>query len=437
MGKHIPEGKIARTGVAGIAAAKVGLGELHHKMKRPFLSNSMVKKEKEVLDDKNAKILFNALSQLRGTALKVAQMLGMEQGLLPDSYRKELSKSFHQVPPLNRVLVRKVMLAELKQTPENLYKKFENNAFAAASLGQVHRAQTDDGTDVAVKVQYPGINVSIESDLTLIRGIAHGMSNTKIILQSLDEIEERLKEEIDYQIEAKNTQWFQQNIELEGISIPRVFEALSTNRVLTTEFIQGMHLEQWLETNPSQESRNTAAQLLYDFFLYSSEELQCLHADPNPGNYLFQQDGTITIIDFGCVRHLSDQFNSEFSQLMKAYVDDDPESLFSAYEELGMKHSNPNDDFYKNVLRPFGQWVSEPFKSESFDFAKHHDYTYRGKESIKILHDMMNVDRIAEEFIFHNRTLYGLYQIFERMGATVKMRHHLMGVEVSQDRGCS
>ena len=260
MDKQIPEGKIARTGVASIAAARVGLGELGHRIKRPFLSTENVKKEKEILDDKNAKILFNTLSQLRGTALKIAQMLGMEQGLLPESYRKELSKSFHQVPPLNRVLVRKVMLEELNQNPETAYEQFDTTAFAAASLGQVHKATTKDHKNVAVKVQYPGISVSIESDMTLIRGIAHGLSNTKLILQSIGEIEERLKEEIDYRIEAKNTLWFKENVTLKGISIPHVYPELSTQKILTTELIQGLHLSQWLDTNPSQESRNLAAQ---------------------------------------------------------------------------------------------------------------------------------------------------------------------------------
>ena len=439
MNKRIPEGKLARTGVAGIAAAKVGMGELKHKMKRPFLSQEASDKEKELLDDKNAKVLFKALTQLRGTALKVAQMLGMEQGLLPDSYRKELSKSFHQVPPLNRVLVRKVMIEQLQFPPEKLYSKFNANAFAAASLGQVHEAELLDHNEdndnasanlrkkVAVKVQYPGIGVSISSDMALMRGIAKGMSNTQLILQSLNEIEARLNEEIDYRIEAKNTQWFADNTQTEGISIPKVYSELSTERVLTTEFITGLHLDQWLATKPSQQKRNTAAQRLYDFFMHSTESLQCLHADPNPGNYLFKEDGTITVIDFGCVRHLSDDFITLFPMLMKAYIEDSPEDLFKVYRSLGMIHAEPNNDFYQEILRPFGQWVIKPFQVEQFDFADQSDYTLQGKEPIKRLHEMMKVDRIVEEFIFHNRTLYGLYQIFEKMGATVKMRHPLMG----------
>ena len=297
---------------------KVGMGELGHKVKRPFLSSENKKKDKASVDDKNAKILFQALTQLRGTALKVAQMLGMEQDLLPDAYRKELEKSFHQVPPLNRVLVRKVMMQELKQSPDALFAQFEAEAFAAASLGQVHKATTDDHQKVAVKVQYPSIDVTIKSDITMMRGIARGMPNTKLILQSLDEIEARLVEEVDYNIEAKNTQWFQQNITLEGISVPTVFPQLSSKRVLTTAFVDGLHLDAWLATNPSQTQRNQCAQLLYDFFIHSSQDLQRLHSDPNPGNYIFHEDGSITVIDFGCVRKMSDKFTNAYPLIGKS-----------------------------------------------------------------------------------------------------------------------
>ena len=140
MTDHVPQGKLARSRIASATAIKVGARHLAHRVKRPFLSQAQHQQNKELLDDKNAQLLFKALTQLRGTALKLAQMVGMDQGVLPESYRKELEKSFHQVPPLNRVLVRKVMLNELGDIPEKLFKKFESQAFAAASLGQVHRA---------------------------------------------------------------------------------------------------------------------------------------------------------------------------------------------------------------------------------------------------------------------------------------------------------
>ncbi len=431
MSHSVPEGKLARSGVAGLAAMRVGVSELGHRVKRPFLSNENRIKDKESIDEKNAKILFKAFTQLRGTALKVAQMVGMDQGILPESYRKELEKSFHQVPSLNRVLVRKVILDELEQTPEKLFAQFEAEAFAAASLGQVHKAvlnQKDesqrDNQKVAVKVQYPGINVAIKSDLTLIRGIARGLPNTKVILQSLNEVEARLMEEVDYRIEAKNTQWFEQNIKLKGISVPHVYTDLSSERILTTEYVEGLHLDEWLATNPSQEMKNDRAQLLYDFFIHSSRELKCLHADPNPGNYIFHDDGSITVIDFGCVRKMSDHFTAVYPRLLKAYFEDDHEAVFAAYESLNMSCEDfdpASPAFYEKALRPFGQWISEPFREETFDFRKHANYIRDGHELMMNLHHHFKIDYLAEEFIFHNRTYYGLLQIFEKMGATVRL----------------
>jgi len=421
MSGTVPQGKLARSRVAGAAAIKVGAGHLAHRIKRPFLSEQKHQENKSLLDDKNAQLLFKALTQLRGTALKLAQMVGMDQGLLPESYRKELEKSFHQVPPLNRVLVRKVMLNELDDSPEKLFAEFEAQAFAAASLGQVHKATLEDATKVAVKVQYPGIKNAIQSDLSMIRGIARGMSNKKIILQSLKEVEARLMEEVDYRIEAKNTQWFKDNVTTKGISIPRVFLDKSSQRILTTEFVTGLHLDDWLATKPTQEIINKAAQNLYDFFDDSTNTLQNMHADPNPGNYLFQENGDITVIDIGCVRKLSNQFTDAFPRLIWAYLNDDPKALFQAYDDIGMSQNNFSDEFYHQVLRPFGQWVTTPFKTDSFDFRKNSDYTQRGQDLMKNLHDNVAVDRIAEEFIFHNRTIYGLYQIFEKMGATVRL----------------
>ncbi len=421
MSNSVPEGKLARTGVASLAAIKIGMESVKHHAKRPFMSEQQCQQDKETLDDKNARVLFNALTQLRGTALKVAQMIGMDQGILPESYRKELEKSFHQVPPLNRVVVKKVLSNELDALPESLFAEFDFTAFAAASLGQVHRAKLQDGSNIAVKIQYPGISNAIKSDMGMVRGIARGMSNSHLILQSLKEVEDRLAEEVDYRIEVKNTQWFKDKVKQDAINIPEIYPEFCTQHVITTSFIEGKHLDSWLADNPSQALRNKTAQTLYGFFIHSSKDLQCLHADPNPGNFLFHQDGSITVIDFGCVRHLSDTFTEVFPNLLEAYLEDKPEDLFPAYEKIGMRYEDIENNVYEKALKPFGQWITLPFKTESFDFAKHSGYTQKGIEPLRLIQKSVSVNQIADEFIFHNRTIFGLYQIFEKMGATVKM----------------
>ena len=424
MKRALPEGRLARAGVAGKAAVQVGLGHLGHGLKRPFLSPARLAEERIALDERHARVLFEALTQLRGTALKAAQMLAMEVELLPEAYRRELEKSCHQVPPLNRVLVRKALQEAFGQPPEALFAHFEGEAFAAASLGQVHRARLHDGRPVAVKIQYPGIHVAIDSDMTLLRQLARGLPNAALIQQSLEEIHARLREEIDYRAEAAQTAWFAEHAARAGIALVSPVPALCGQRVLTTKMAAGQHLDAWLAGQPSQAARDRAGQLLYDFFVDSTRRLHRLHADPNPGNYLFHADGSLTVIDFGCVREISSRFAENLPELLHAYAADDPQALFAAYERLGMQHRGDHDQVYRDILRPFGTWLLEPMQVEQYDFAAHSDYTWRGQQLMHKMSGLKGLDRLADEFIYFDRTFYGLCKLFERLGARVRMRHH-------------
>jgi len=391
---EIPEGQFSRAAVVGTTAVKIGLNQLQSKARNSFGSADAA----AALDEKSAMQLFEALTKLRGTAIKLAQMLGMESGLLPDKLQKELEKSWHQVPPLNRVLVRKVMLEEFGHTPDQLFSEFDGTAFAAASLGQVHLARLPDGTSVAVKIQYPGIHVAMQSDIKLLRKLARGLRQQKVVSISIDEIEARLNEELDYYGEAQRTEWFHKKITTDGVSAPRVFSQFST--------------------------ADQAAQHIYDCFIHCVHELQQLHADPNPGNYLFRDNSTIVLLDFGCTRTLSDGFVSNLPALLQAYRAGGKEQLRTAYSNLGMIYTGNFDDAYEQTLKPFGKWLTLPFETQYFDFGKNSDYTSNARHLIHNMSKLKDQDHIAEEFIFFDRTVYGLCKIFERLKAKVRMRHH-------------
>jgi predicted unusual protein kinase regulating ubiquinone biosynthesis (AarF/ABC1/UbiB family) len=427
MNKSVPTGKLARTGIAGAALMKAGGKHLAHAAIKPFLSDLARNNKKEMLDEHTARLMFTTLAQLRGTALKIAQMLSMETSLLPESYRQELAKSYHQAPPLGRPLVRKVIRQAFGKSPEELFTRFETQAFAAASLGQVHRAQNGNGDHLAVKIQYPGIKTTIKNDLQLVRSVVKRTKFAPLILSGLEEIELRLSEEVNYEHEAENTEWFRQNLQLKNIKIPRIYRKYSTNTVLTTSKLQGLHLDQWLQQNPSQKSRNHFGQLLYDSFVHSFYGLHALHADPNPGNYLFADDGTLGLIDFGCIRHFSADFVHTIPKLLRAYLDDDAEAVIKTYEKLGIVGDIPAeelDTFYDKTLRPFGDWMTKPLKSKTFSFSNHN--ASLTTEALNFIHEFTKVKHInkrANEFIFFDRTFFGLYQIFERLNATIKMQH--------------
>ncbi|MES9991572.1 MAG: AarF/ABC1/UbiB kinase family protein [Candidatus Thiodiazotropha sp.] len=427
MSDTIPTGKLARSGIAGSALLKAGSRQLTHAAKRPFLSEPAREEQKLLLDDETARILFQAFSRLRGTALKVAQMLSMESNLMPEWFRREMSKSYHQVPPLGRPLIRKLMLQEFGKSPETLFSQFEPQAFAAASLGQVHAARGDDGVELAVKLQYPGIKVTIDNDLQLLRTLIKPTRYAKLMLSSLDEIEQRLHEEVDYRQEAKNTEWFRNHLKLPGIKIPAVYGDYSSKHVLATERLPGLHLETWLETHPTQQARDHFGQRLYDIFVHSFYGLHALHADPNPGNYLFADDATLGLIDFGCVRYYSADFVNLIPQLLRAYMDRDASQVISKYRRLGMVAEMTEDElqaFYDDVLQPFGDWLTRPFKAGRFNFTNQGvSYTAEGWASFRQIAKVRKINSLANEFIYFDRTFFGLYQLFERMGACIDMQH--------------
>ncbi|MEJ2619786.1 MAG: AarF/ABC1/UbiB kinase family protein [Candidatus Thiodiazotropha sp.] len=374
MTKSVPTGKLARSRLAGGAIIKAGGRHLSHIARRPFMNSERFNEDRARLDEQTAEIIFDALSQLRGTALKLAQMLSMDSHLLPELIRKKLARSCHQAPPLGRPLIRKLFLQEFARPAEDIFANFEPQAFAAASLGQVHRAMSDEGEPLAVKLQYPGIDITINSDLQIMRMMVKQTAHAALLLSSLDEIEQRLQEEVDYHQEADHTEWFSSALQLEQIKIPEVHRHYSSKRILTTSRLPGEHLDQWLSRDPSQAERNHFAQRLYDLFVHSFYGLNALHADPNPGNYLFADDGTLGLIDFGCVRHFSRDFVYQMPQLLHAYLKQDASAVLHHYRALGMVvdglSTSQLQSFYDELLKPFGDWLTRPFKAGRFNFSK-------------------------------------------------------------------
>lgn len=427
----LPSSQLSRASIVGSTAVKLGVGKLKNKAKRPFLDESAKVSEQEKQEDAEAELLFSAVTQLRGTAVKLAQMLGMETELMPERVRNELAKSYHQVPPLNRVLVRKVILEELGESPETLFEAFDSVALAAASLGQVHRAKLRDGTDAVVKVQYPGIHVSIDSDMKLLSKLsASGIRllpkqrkpKKDIIDKAIEEVGSRLREETDYRLEAEHTRWFKENLNIDGIKVPQVFDEYSSMRVITTQMLDGCHLDEWLALNPSQQQRDHAAQLIYDLFFHSTIVSGRVHADPNPGNFLYQENGDIGLIDFGCVKILDSDFVKNLPALLHAFYLDDFDKIVDAYANLGTTLRSDTRQDYESVLRPFGNWLSLPVRESYFDFKENNTYTNAGREHLHQLSQMPSLETVDEDFIFFDRAMYGMFKIFERLEAKVYMR---------------
>jgi predicted unusual protein kinase regulating ubiquinone biosynthesis (AarF/ABC1/UbiB family) len=259
------------------------------------------------------------LQSLKGAAMKIGQIFSLQTHALPEDAIKELATLQMHAPAMHPSLARAQFKSSLGKYPEEVFREFDPEPFAAASLGQVHRAITKGGEKVAVKIQYPAIRASIENDFKLVRsatfpGRLTGHTPTAVF----DEIERGFLEETDYVHEGKNLDFFGAGLnKFTYLTIPRVYLDLSTNRVLTMSFVEGLTMEAFLKTKPSQSIRDSIGSHLVELYYFQLHKLKTVHADHHPGNYLFRADGSIGLVDFGCVKRI----NFDATELINSVVD--------------------------------------------------------------------------------------------------------------------
>jgi predicted unusual protein kinase regulating ubiquinone biosynthesis (AarF/ABC1/UbiB family) len=371
---------------------------------------------------RSAQVLMSTLLELRGAALKVAQFLSLEEDLLPEGFAQELVRACHGVPSMGAPYARGVVQRELGSIDRH-FRSFNPLPFAAASLGQVHEAVTQDGETVAVKIQYPGMSETVRSDLRLLRQAMRFLPQAERYHGLLAEVEERLLEECDYSREAQSLRWFAQRLNVEGVQVPRLFDHLSGQSVLTTERLFGLHLEPWLATHPSQQERDAAGQRLQDVFALCFRKLGRIHGDPNPGNMLFEPGGRLEVLDFGCTRWIPPDYQSLARRLMQVAIDNDDMAASDIYREMGLfTHVDEAQALRleREALKPFRDWVAIPLRASCFDFGADPGFVARGRACfVAMLRDHALVG-IRPEFILVKRTIYGLYRVFDRLGARVR-----------------
>jgi len=427
MQNRIPTSKRARGAVVGKAIFKIGVAQSKGVVKRAFMSKKRKEESQKETHEEIAKVIIESLGTLKGISVKIAQQVALGLPFLPKEYLDEISKSFNSIPPINRALIRKIIKQELGNYPEKVYESFNTEAFGAASLGQVHLA-TLHSEKFAVKVQYPGIAKSIDSDMSVLKFALTRFAKGGNVDHLIEEVEARLNEEVDYEIEADNTEYFYKNLKHELIVIPKIERQYSTTKVLTSSFLEGRSFKEFLDSNPSQEERNHYAQLIFDSFFIGLYHIQMIHADPNPGNFIFMEKKKLGVIDFGCVKKLDDDFLTSFSKLHVSLMDKLPdEEITKQYAELRMiDEDTPQKmlEFYQEVIKPLDRIYIEIFNEDFYDFKENSDFSERGfniimevqKKSITAVHNM------NEEYIFVDRTLLGYYAMFEKMEACIDTR---------------
>jgi len=424
----IPTGKIERAGKLVKTGVKIGGNYVKYYGKKLVDPQT----SKDTLDQDNAEDIYDGLKSLKGSALKVAQMLSMEKNLLPRAYVEKFSLSQFSVPPLSAPLVRKTFKKYLDQYPEEIFDEFEKDSVNAASIGQVHRAEKD-GRKLAVKIQYPGVAESIGSDLALVKPVAIKMFNLKgkDSEKYFKEVEHKLIEETNYILELEQSHQITTACSvIPNMQFPKYYRELSSERILTMDWMNGTHLGEFTQTDFDPELGNVLGQALWDFYMFQIHKLRRVHADPHPGNFLVSGDAKLIAIDFGCIKQIPNDFYLPYFELAKEEnINNDKIFMEKLYELEILTPTDSEEElkFFKALFKEMLTIFTSPFHKETFDFGDEGFWSKIANLSERYSKDeqirKMNGNRGSKHFLYINRTFFGLYNLLHDLKAKVNVNH--------------
>jgi len=384
-----------------------------------FAANAMFGGEKG--DERIAKALAAALGKSKGPLMKVAQMVSTIPDFLPAEYAEELSQLQAQAPAMGWPFVRRRMRAELGADWQSKFETFGKEAAHAASLGQVHRATLPDGREVACKLQYPDMASAVESDvgqLKLLLGTFKRLDGSIDPSEMVDEITDRLREELDYSREAKHMALYQYLLrDADYVSVPELVPELSTDRLLTMSWVSGNRLNAYEDA--SQDVRNTIAQNLFWTWWRPFTGAAVIHGDPHLGNYQVTGDGAgLNLLDFGCIRIFPPSFVAGVVDLYRGLRADDFDAIYAAFEKWGFKGLNTE---LVEVLIIWAKFIYAPLLDDRVrsvaDGVKPGDYGRKEAFAVRKLLKEKGPVTIPREFVFMDRAAIGLGAAYLRLGA--------------------
>lgn len=346
--------------------SKVAFTEIESLFKGIFLSKDNKDDHLRQKQERIAEIIVSQMGQLKGTGLKLLQVLSLDESLLPKIYIKKFEKSYSGASELSRVVVKKIIKTDLGDSPEKLFKDFDYRPIASASIGQVHRATLTSGEKVAVKIQYPNIAEQTEFDVAFLQAIVDRFSQP-LLKNCIAELSEQLREEVNYPRELKNAELFYNIVKHESVETPRPYHQLSSGRVLTMSFLEGTPFADL--TNNPEEISPIHLQLSFDFFFYSLFNHEVLHTDPHPGNYILSSNNRLGVVDFGSVKNDIPREVVELFQLILS-PKASKNSLISGYEKLGARISDA-DAFFADVIAPYREGCLSFLHQEQVQLTDH------------------------------------------------------------------
>ena len=421
---RIPVSKVQRASKFITTGARIGSNYLKHYGKK--LINGEASRDELHLE--NANDIYNSLSELKGGALKVAQMLSMDKNLLPTAYQQKFAMAQYSAPPLSYPLVVKTFKKYFGKGPTEIFDTFTTKATNAASMGQVHQA-TLKGKKLAIKIQYPGVGDSVRSDLAMVKPIALTMFKLNPVEydEFIQEVESRMLEETDYYLELQRSMDLSaRSRHLKNIIFPTYYPDYSSDKILAMDWIDGKPLGELLNGKIPNEERNKLGQALWDFYHFQMHTLKAVHADPHPGNFIITEDYKLGIIDFGCVKEIPGDFYDIYFQLLDQDVLTDLKKRDKVFSELRFIH--PQDtakerEFFTAIFSKLVELLGRPFRSETFDFADdgYFDELYSFGEKLSTMKELRESKRArgVGEAVYLNRTYFGLYTILHDLKAKI------------------
>jgi len=410
--RPVPVSRWRRLWVLGTLQARIAAAYVAWWLRSTYVSRDQRERMLNETRLRAALRVLGGMCYLRGAIMKLGQVLAHYPDVAPREFSEVLGRLFFEAPPMHFSLLREFVRGELGADPEEVFDEFETTAFAAASLGQVHRARLKgSGQLVAVKVQYPNIGRTIREDFRNLMALISPMRLNEDWVnfrEQMEDVRRMLERETNYEQEAEYQQTARRAFaEEDGVVVPRVFPEFSTRRVLTTEYLSGLHLDSFLATDPPQEVRDLFGERIARATFRLSYGSRLMYADAHPGNYLFLPDGRLGLIDYGCCHPYSDDDCAYLSEMEVGVYTSRQALRRAVLRAVDLPAERGSDRERMDLVERWSDWAWEPILHEGpFDFGDL-DYHRRG---MRLLGEMIRRRYVRSRPVntWLTRNLYGI-----------------------------
>ncbi|MBA2661438.1 MAG: AarF/ABC1/UbiB kinase family protein [Bradymonadaceae bacterium] len=439
QGEEIATSHFKRAFALGSMGARVSASALAGKLGSMVMPASKEKRDAylEAAYTKNAHRVVEALGKLKGASMKVGQMLSVDPELLPPEFASVMSSLQSQAPPMTYATVKAQIERAFDLPIEDVFSYFDPSPVGAASIGQVHRARLISGEDVAVKVQYPKVAESLESDLKSLRSL---LSYGRAVFEKqrldayLSEVREVIIQEADYLAEARNLEGFGEVVRArEGLSAPRPYMQWTRPCVLVMEFMEGRPLEEALREMGPGQRRDQLLVRWVDTYAWMFHVCHELHADPHPGNFLLDAQDNLVLLDFGCIKSFDPALTDGFLDVLDACWQNEPARAIASYARMGFGTGSTKESRLEpELLLEYHRIILAPFLEDApFDFASWSP-TREGKLFV-LRHPSLLALAPPPQVLSFFRVLSGIKGLLSKMDARLNV--YQMAREMARERG--